>query len=473
MSKQATLGLIVGNRGFFPDHLVEEGRKQILAVLQGAGFEVVALGPQDTPFGSVETREHAKACADLFKRNADKLDGVLVTLPNFGDERGVAETLRLAGLNVPVLVHAFPDEPAKMSLQDRRDSFCGKISACNNLRQYGLKYSLTTQHTVAPDSAAFLCDLKWFAAVCRVVKGLRRARLGAIGARPAAFNTVRYSEKILEAYGIAVEVLDLSEVFGRAERLDDSAAGVQERVQAVTGYISTAGVPPAPLLKMAKLAAVIDGWIADNELDATALQCWTSIEEYYGVVPCTVMSMMSNRLLPSACEVDVTGAIGMYALALASGTPAGLLDWNNNYGDDPNKCVLFHCSNLPRDLFGSVAMGCQDIIGGTVGIENTYGTCLGRLAAGDFTFARVTTDDLIGEVGAYVGHGRFVDDPVDTFGGYGVAEVPGLQDLLKHICRRGFEHHVAVTAGSHAPALAEAMGNYLEWDVLAHNLPEG
>jgi len=468
--RKTTLGVIVGNRGFFPDHLCAEGRKEVLGVLAEEGFGVVALGPKGTPFGSVETRAEAKKCAELFKQNADRIDGLLVTLPNFGDERGVAETLRLAGLEVPVLIHAFPDEPSRMSLADRRDSFCGKISVCNNLRQYGIDYSLTRQHTVAPTSASFREDLRWFGAVCRVVGGLKTVRLGAIGARPAAFNTVRYSEKILEANGISVEVIDLSEVFGRMEKLDDKAAEVRKRLAKVRDYVCVDGVPESSLVKMAKLAAVVDAWMSENELAASAVQCWTSMEENLGIVPCTVMSMMSDRLLPSACEVDITGAIGMYALTLASGSPAALLDWNNNYGDDPDKCVLFHCSNLPKSCFADVKMSVQDIIGGTVGIENTYGTCVGRIKPGPFSFARLSTDDTAGEIAGYVGEGEFTDDPLDTFGGAGVAKIEDLQGLLKYICKLGFEHHVAIAQARVASALAEAMNNYLGWCVYGHGV---
>jgi L-fucose isomerase-like protein len=467
--KKTTLGIIVGNRGFFPDRLVEEGRAEVLAVLEAAGFDVVALGAEETPFGSVETREDAKKCAALFQANAAKIDGVLVTLPNFGDERAVADTLRWAELDVPVLVHAFADDPAKMSLQDRRDSFCGKISVCNNLNQYGIDYSLTHGHTLAPSSAQFKADLAWFDGVCRVVRGLRGARIGALGARPANFATVRYSEKILEAAGISIEVLDLSEVFGRIGKLDDNAAAVQAKLAAIRGYVCADNVPEIPLLKMAKFGVVVDEFVECNDLVATAVQCWTSMEEYFGVVPCTVMSMLSSSLIPSACEVDVTGAIGMYALTLASGTPAGLLDWNNNYGDDPDECVLFHCSNLPQSLFGGAAtMSWQDIIGGTVGLENTYGTCVGRLAPGPFTFARVTTEDLAGGIAAYVGHGAFTDAPLNTFGGAGVAHVEDLQGLLRYICLQGFEHHVAVTHGHYAAMLEEAMDVYLGWGVYNH-----
>jgi L-fucose isomerase-like protein len=466
--KNTTLGVVIGNRGFFPNHLCEKGRKEMLAVLKDEGIDAVILGVDETPFGSVETLQEARRCAALFKQHAEEIDGILITLPNFGDERGVANAVRMAGLDVPVLVQAFPDEVGKMTVADRRDSFCGKMSSCNNLRQNGIRYTLTTLHTVAPDSESFRQDLRRFAATCRVVRGLRGARIGALGARPAAFTTVRYSEKLLEKAGISVESLDLSEAFGRAERLSDGDARVKSKLDEIKAYTPTKGVPGEALSKMARFALVMEDWIEEQELAATAVQCWTSIEEFFGVVPCTVMSMLSNALKPSACETDVTGAIGMLAMALASGQPSALLDWNNNYGEEPDKAVVFHCSNLPKAFFSDVKMDYQEIIAGSVGKENTYGTVVGRIKPGPFTYCRVSTDDERGVIRSYVGQGRVLDSQLATFGGYGVIEIPNFQALLHHICENGFEHHVAANLSECAGAVNEALGKYLGWEVYYH-----
>jgi len=466
--RKMTFGVIVGNRGFFPAHLAKTGRDEITRVLQQAGMDVVVLGPEDSKHGAVETHQEAKHCADLFRANAARIDGVIVTLPNFGDERAIADTLRLARLDVPVLIQATPDTPGKMLITHRRDSFCGKMSACNNLKQYGIPYSLTSLHTEAPDSPEFAKDLQWFAGVCRVVKGLKNLRIGAIGARPAAFNTVRYSEKLLEHSGISVETLDLSEVLGRIERMKDTDNTAVQKLRSIEKYVATSGIPAAALMKMAKLGAVVDGWMRDADVQISAVQCWTSLEENLGVVPCTVMSMMSESLLSSACEVDVCGVIAMHALQLASGTPSALLDWNNNYGADPNKAVCFHCSNLPKHFFTDVKMDFQAIIAGTVGKDNTFGTCVGRVKAGPMSFARFSTDDLTGRIRGYSGTGRFTDDPLETFGGAGVVEIPELQKLLRYICENGFEHHVAGNFSTVADAVHEAASRYLGWDMYAH-----
>lgn len=475
--KPVTLGVVIGNRGFFPDHLCITGRATILKVLEAEGIKAVLLDENvNKAAGSIVTNTEAQMCADLFKAHRDEIDGILITLPNFGEERPIANTLRWAGLDVPVLVHAFPDDATKMTIADRRDSFCGKMSTCNNLTQYGIKFTLTSLHTVDPESESFKADLRKFAATCRVVRGLKGARLGAIGARPAAFNTVRYSEKLLERSGISVDTLDLSEVFGRAARLKEGDPRLAAKLDEMKAYVPAGGVPNMALTRMAKLGVVIEDWMKENMLVASAIQCWTSMEEFFGVVPCTLMSMMSNTLAPSACETDIAGVIGMYAMALASGKPSALVDWNNNYGDDPDKGVIFHCSNLPKDLFveNSIAvedvphMDYQAIIAGTVGKENTYGTIVGRLKAVPFTYCRVSTDDLNGKVIAYLGEGELTDDTLKTFGGYGVVRIPNLQGLLAHICNNGYEHHVAVNPTLVADPVFEAFTKYLGWGTYFH-----
>ncbi|MBN2578802.1 MAG: L-fucose/L-arabinose isomerase family protein [Pirellulales bacterium] len=463
-----TFGVIVGNRGFFPDSLVRDGRQQLLDVLAKDGFQHVALTPEDTKFGAVETYADAKKCAEVFSQHRGYIDGIIVTLPNFGDEKGIAETVKSADLGVPILIHAEPDDPGRMAVEHRRDSFCGKISACNNLRQAGIPYSLTGRHTVGAATEDFRRDLQRFAAVCRVVRGMKRVRLGAVGARTGAFNTVRYSEKILEAHGIAVETIDLSEVLGQIQKLADADPAVQEKLQTLKQYVAVPDVPDEALLKMAKFAAVVNRWADELDLQGTAVQCWTALQEFFGIMPCTVMSMMSEGLRPSACEVDVTGVLGMYVLQLASQSPGALLDWNNNYGDDPDKCVVFHCSNLPRSFFEKPQMEYSQIIAGALGKDRCWGTMCGKIKRGPATFCRLDTDDLEGTIRGYVAEGDFTDDPLNSFGGVGVLAINRLQQLLEHICLRGFEHHVAASFSHVAAAVHEALTRYCGWDIHWH-----
>ncbi len=467
MSK-TTLAVIVGNRDFFPDRLVSEARADILRLFAEMDIEPVILDENATKLGGVETWAHAKICADLFKQNAARIDGILVTLPNFGDEKGVADTIKLSGLEVPILVQAYPDDLGQFTVERRRDSFCGKISVCNDLRQYGYAYTLTDLHTVHPLSESFKADLARFAGVCRVVKGLKNARLGAIGARPGNFNTMRYSEKMLQAHGISVVTVDFSEILGNANRLSEGDARVQAKLDEIRAYAKSDAVPSPALLRMAKLGLAISDWMRSYDLNASAIQCWTSLQQNYGINVCTLMSMMSEQLLPSACEVDITGVTSMYALQLASGSPSALVDWNNNYGGDPEKCVLFHCGNWAKSFLPGIEIKNAEILATTLGTENTYGAVAGRVPAGPLTFARLSTDDTLGMLRAYTGEGYFTDDPLNTFGARAVAHVPGLQRLMKYICKNGFEHHCAMNASHSAAILQEAFETYFAWDVYLH-----
>lgn len=468
MDRSLTIGVIFGNRDFFPDHLVLEARADIEKLAADFGLTTVMLSPENTKMGGVETFAEAQKCADLFARHRGDIAGVLVCLPNFGDEKGVADTLKLAGLGVPVLIQAYPDQPNRMTPDQRRDAYCGKISVANNLYQAGIPYTLTRRHVCHPDSEAFRSDFSEFLSVCRVVRGMKGVRLGAVGARPGAFNTVRYSEKILERHGISVTTVDLSELFGRMGRLDDTSPSVTAKLETIRDYAPTKDVPAERLVSMAKLGVVLTDWMDANAIDATAIQCWTSVQQNVGCNVCTLMSMMSERFMPSACEVDVTGVLTMWAMQLAAGKPAALVDWNNNYGDDPDRCVLFHCGNWAKSFLPDIEVANAPILGSTLGVENTWGALKGRTTAGPLTFGRISTDDAEGRVKAYFGEGELTNDPLNTFGTRAVAHVPDLDRLMRHICKNGFEHHAVMTQSRTARVLREALGTYLRFDVHVH-----
>jgi L-fucose isomerase-like protein len=464
----STLGVIIGNRDFFPDKLVAEARTEILDVCKQLDIKPVLLSDADSKLGGVESFGDVQKCAALFRQHADAMDGILVVLPNFGDEKGVAETIKLSGLNVPVLIQAYPDDLGKMDVVNRRDAWCGKISVCNNLYQFGIKYTLTTKHVVKPTDESFIHDLQNFIAVCRVVKGMRRVRIGAVGARPGAFNTVRYSEKILQRHGISVTTVDLSEILGYANKLKADDKLVKEKLEKIQAYTPTGKTPSDKLIQIAKLDVVLANFMEENYLDASAIQCWTSLQKNYGCNVCTSMSMMSENMLPAACEVDVTGTLSMYAMQLASGSPSALVDWNNNYADDDTKCVLFHCGNWAKSFLPDITISTAPILGTSVGTENTYGALDGRTPAMPLTYGRISTDDCKGIIKAYVGEGELTNDALTTFGNRAVAQINNLQGLMQYVCRNGFEHHVVMNASKTAGILKEALENYLGWETHLH-----
>jgi L-fucose isomerase-like protein len=474
INKKMTFGLIVGSRGFFNPKLAQQGRKQLLDKLKSLGYSNVILPENATSHGAIETLADVRKCAELFRQKQDDIDGIIVVLPNFGDELGVVQTLDLAKLNVPVLVQASNDRLDAVDVQGRRDAFCGKLSVCNNLYQYSIPFTDTSEHTCDIDSDLFGRDIEYFARVCRIVRGLRNARIGAIGARPAAFQTVRFSEKLFQNSGITIVTVDLSEIISKAKALDNKAAKVQQKLSQIKDYGNIPShISQENILKQARLSVVIDDWMAENELNASAVQCWTSIQDNYGSAACLSMSLMGERFMPSACEVDVAGAVSMYALLLASGKIPGFLDWNNNYGQEKNKCVCTHCSNYPKSFMGAdIEISELDILGETIGREKCFGAIKGHVAAGDMTYFRISTDDVKGRIKTYLGQGQFTDDPFDMDGGIAVCKVLELRKLLAYLCRNGFEHHVAMTRTHCADALYEAVAKYLNWDIYWHDSPQ-
>ena len=464
-------GIIIGTRAYFNSELAKDVRKQLLKTLADEGYDYVILPEDATPTGSssIETREDGLKCAELFRQNRDRIDGIIVSLPNFGFEIGIINAISVADLNVPVLVQACDDENDKVDLDSRRDAFCGKISVCNNLYQYGIPFTDTTLHTYSIYSELLAKDINKFAGICRVVNGLRHARIGAIGARPAGFQTVRASEKLLQKSGITVVPVDLSEILGAARKIEDTDAELLKKLEEIKCYAAVPKEYSDKLVLQAKFGVAVERWIEANQIDAVAVQCWDSLEQNYGCAACVTMSMLGEKLLPAACEVDIAGAVSMYALTLAAQGQSALLDWNNNFAEDRNKCVCTHCGNFPKSFVrNDLKLGTLGVLGRTLGNVNTFGAVYGKVTKGDFTFFRISTDDTKGAIKAYLGTGEITDDPYGMDGCIAVTKVNNLQTLMKYICKNGFEHHVAMVRNDVKEILNEAIEDYLGWNLYVH-----
>lgn len=464
-------GIIIGTRAYFNSELAKDVRKQLLRTLADEGYDYVILPEDATPTGSssIETREDGLKCAELFRQNRDRIDGIIVSLPNFGFEIGIINAISVADLNVPILVQACDDENDKVDLDSRRDAFCGKISVCNNLYQYGIPFTDTTLHTYSIYSELLAKDINKFAGICRVVNGLRHARVGAIGARPAGFQTVRASEKLLQKSGITVVPVDLSEILGAARKIEDTDVELLKKLEEIKCYAVVPKEYSDKLVLQAKFGVAVERWIEANQIDAVAVQCWDSLEQNYGCAACVTMSMLGEKLLPAACEVDIAGAVSMYALTLAAQGQSALLDWNNNFAEDRNKCVCTHCGNFPKSFVrNDLKLGTLGVLGRTLGKVNTFGAVYGKVTKGDFTFFRISTDDTKGVIKAYLGTGEITDDPYGMDGCIAVTKVDNLQILMKHICKNGFEHHVAMVRNDVKDILNEAIEGYWGWNLYVH-----
>jgi L-fucose isomerase-like protein len=444
--------------------LIAGAREEMARELNALGHEVLMLDASATRYGAVETPQEGEVFANFLRANRGKFGGVIVSLPNFGDETGAVAALKEAG--VPIWIQAYPDDYDKMSPALRRDSFCGKISIMDVFRQYGVKFTALKPHTVQLGSAAFKANVDAFGRISSVVQGVRGMVVGAVGARTTPFKTVRIDEVALQRHGITVETFDLSDIFLRMKSVANHNGVYAAKAQLLREFATWEGVPEAAFDNLVRLGVVLDQLIREARLDALAIRCWTEIQLQMGISPCVAMGALNEAGVAAACEVDLGNAVAMRALHLASYQPAALLDWNNNYGDDDDKCILFHCGPAPTSMMqGKGRISDHSILMNSVGEGNGYGCNVGRLKPIDFTFGSLMTDS--GKVKMYLGEGKFTSDPIpdNFFGVAGVAEIRNLQDVLLHIGKMGHRHHVSITPQHVQAPLVEALGHYLNFEV--------
>jgi len=457
--------LFFGNRGFFPPSLQASAREELPQILNASGHATIMMEADATRYGAVETPAEGELYRKFLEAHRGEYDGVILSLPNFGDETGAVAALKDAG--VPILIQAYPDELDKMAPDVRRDAFCGKFSIMDVFCQYGVKFTSLKPHVVAPSSTKFADNVKYFDTLCRVVGRMKNMVVGAIGARTTAFKTVRIDELALQKHGITVETFDLSDLFARIAKLDVQAKEVQAKIERLKEYTNWDGVPESAFLTLSKMGVAIDQLIAENNLSCVSIRCWIEMQQQLGVSPCVLLSEMNDRGIVAACELDTGNAVTMYALSQATGNPATLLDWNNNYDGEENKCILFHCGPVPQSLM--IAKGQivdHAILANAVGAGRSYGCNVGRIAPNPFTFGSLMTDN--GKLRFYLGKGRFTNDdiPEDFFGCAGVAEFDDLQETLQRIGYMGFRHHVSVAPGNVIEPVKEAFEKYLGYDVI-------
>jgi len=466
---KTTFALFFGNRGFFPASLIAGAREEMKRTLNGLGHSVLMLDESATRYGAVETLQEGEVYANFLRAHRGEFGGVILCLPNFGDENGAVAALKEAG--VPIWVQAYPDDYDKMGPATRRDSFCGKLSIMDVFRQNGIQFTALKPHTVRPGSERFSANVDEFDRICQVVKGVKGMVVGAIGARTTPFKTVRIDEVALQKHGVTVETFDMSDVFHRMRSIKTDDAAYSTKVALLRDTAGWNGVPDRAFEQIVRLSMTLDQIIQEASLDAIAIRCWSEIQVQMGISPCVALGVLNEVGVAAACEVDLGNAVAMKALHLASYEPVGLLDWNNNYYDEDDKCILFHCGPMPPSLMeGKGQITDHAILLNAVGAGNGYGCNVGRIRPMDITFTSLMTDD--GRVKVYLGEGRITNDPIPAnfFGVAGVAEIPHLQDVLLHVGVQGHRHHVSVTPGLLRKPLAEALGHYLGFAVAVPQL---
>jgi L-fucose isomerase, C-terminal domain len=459
---KTTFVLFFGNRGFFPGELIATARQEMIEACVKNNYDYLIMEESLTRYGAVETIKEGALFAEFLEKHKGEYDGIILSLPNFGDENGAAVALK--NIDVPILVQAFPDEIDNMDFAHRRDAMCGKLAMCNVLRQLKIKYTLTKDFCVNPLSDAFAKDLRLFAATCRVVKGMKQFNVGAIGARTTAFKTVRYDEIAFQSHRINVESIDMSRVFEDMTKVDEQKLEEKKKLYAKLSNFGT--YPSEKLENISRLGVVIDQLIEEYDLQAIAIRCWDELEKKFGIAPCLILGELNERSIAAACELDVTNAVMMRAMCLASDHPVMLLDVNNNYGDETDKVIFFHCGPAPVSMMREQGHIEEHLMFRKSFGEGTgVGINKGKLMTGDVTVGSFKTEN--GDLCAFVTEGQFTDEELqkEFFGCGAVFEKKNAGAMLKYMAENGYRHHVCIAKGNYGEAVKEAFHNYLGYKI--------
>jgi len=462
---KTTFALFLGNRGTFPVSLIQEARNEMCTSLKTLGYDILIPPSNTTSSGAFDTPAEGKLFAEFLENNRGKYNGVIICLPNFGSEGGVIEAMK--NVQVPILVHAYPDELDKMATATRRDAFCGKFAVLNILVQYGLKFTNLQPHVVHPNDPVFKKHIIHFGMICQVVNTLKNLTVGVIGARTTTFKAVRYDEIALQRYGISVETMDLINLFMEFDNVDIDSEKIREKRKYLSDYTRWNGVPEIARISIAKLGVALDKIVDEYGLNAMALRCWSEIQEKLKISPCVLMGVMNDNGIIAACETDVCSAVAMAALHAATGNAVTNLDLNNNYGNVKDKCILFHCGPVPQSMMKGKGMVVDNkLLVPTLGKGNSWGCNVGRIKPMEMTYCGMKT--MNGKLYFYIGEGKITDDviPENFFGCAGVAEIKNLQNILQTIGSAGYRHHTVITEGHIADAVQEALEKYIGTEVI-------
>lgn len=453
--------VMYANRGFFPGEVIKDARDEMKKAIKESGNGFIEIEESKTRYGAVETIAEGKIFAEFLKENEGRFDGIIVCLPNFGDENGAYYALKDA--DVPILIQAYPDEIGKMDFSHRRDAVCGKIAMCNVLRQANIRYTLTEKFAVSPLSEDFKEDLRIFAGVCRTVKGFRSFTVGEIGARTTAFKTVRVDEIAMQKNRINIETIDMSQLFALMDSAD--ARELKQKTEYIKTLADFSMWSDEKAENLARLELALESLIKEYSLDTIAIRCWNELQLKYKIAPCVILGDLNEKGICAACETDINNAVMMRALMLASGAPVMLFDVNNNYGTDKNKTILFHCGPSPRNMLeGKLEIKEHLMFKKSYGEGTGVGLRVGKVRAQDVTVGSIKTEN--GALWSFSSDGKITDDKIEKefFGCGAVFECDNLSSdgLLNFMAKNGYRHHVAIAQGKWSKSVNEAFENYLD-----------
>ena len=372
--KVQTFALYFGNRGLFPEALIASAREEIATAVEKAGFAYLMPPADMTRCGAVETKDEGLTYAAWLKSHEGEYDGIIMSLPNFSDKHGAVAAV--ANATKPIIIQAYPDEVGKAGLELRRDAYSGKLSICDMLQRHGIPFTVMEPHVVHPSALEFDQNLKDFAAVCRVVNGIRHLTIGVIGAKTAKSKPIRYDEITLQKHGITCKIYDLSELLGRVEQMTDDAR-IAERMKRFANYTDFSRLSKDKARITVRVSLAIDDIMQDHHLDCITLHCEEEMHSMMGISAHMILNELNDRGIAASREIDPSFAINFTAMRLASKD----FEENHSHSAGESKVTLFHCGPVTPSFViskGAVTDHRAFAKGHTAGVlRMAFGTYLG------------------------------------------------------------------------------------------------
>jgi len=467
---QVRIGFVPSYRfGFSP--WCEKMRNDSLAAFAGMeGMEVVvpqpapdggSLDPEKgyTPHGAVTNLNQAEVVAEYFM--SQKVDGLILCPLDFGDERSAAKVAEK--LKVPVLLYATKEPPAldDPGMSRASDSYCGNLSMASAL--YRRKIPFHYAGIFFPDEPEFAAEVDAFVRAVAVVKGLKGARIGQVGVRPATFETVGYDEAtMIRKFQQNVIYTNLSDITDKARSYEDNDPRVLEVVADIKSSVARVTVADDYLINAARLELALTEFWENQRLSAMAVQCWPSVQRLMGVSVCALYGRMTGRGMLTACETDVLGALAMLTSCQAAlgETVPHFIDWTIQHRDNPNRLLAWHCGNAPvclardrektalrsrRDMKGDLPVGEGDRMAGLHQFQ---------LKPGKVTFCRLAEYDDQWKM--LIATGEIIPSDEELAGTWAWVEVSDHQKLYRTLVEEGFVHHASMIHGDQTASLLEA-----------------
>jgi len=450
------IGFVPAHREFFDENWAIRMRERCISILSTIEkLDLVVPDDKLTKGGLVRDERDAEKTIQLFREK--DVDGIMIGTMTFGDEISVLK-IASAFKDRPILLFGTKEGPFTPDGNRLSDSFCGTLSISSGLHRRRIPFIFAG--ILFPEEEEFKDAVLNFMRVCAIVRGFVGAKVGQIGTRPGPFETCAINEPaLIEHFKQTVVPISLVEIFQSANSLSDDEPEVQEIIREIEAQADVSNVKREILVKLAKLECALKRFAEENKIDAMAVQCWTAMQNIYGVSSCLPMGRLTDKGIMTACEVDIYGALTMLIQYLASlkTTPPHFIDWTIQHQEKDNVFLAWHCGNAPPSL---ACEGCpivvreHSILKRTVKPESSYGTAEFQLKPGTVTICRLVEYD--GEFKMLITKGEIKQSSDKLRGSWSWVEVPNLKSLYRTLVEEGFIHHASMIHGDYTQAIADA-----------------